>query len=99
MYTEGFWGLAREVLDDEELGRLGALAEAPDFVDLLAFDRSLGGPGMHNINRGRIGAYHPEDRDVLRPFQYCWAYFSLPEERLAWVTREIVHMCGLHLES
>src|SRR5215210_1885456 len=41
MYTEGFWGLAREVLDDEELGRLGALAEVPDFVVLLAFDRSL----------------------------------------------------------
>lgn len=70
-----------------------------EFSVLLAFDSSLGGPGMHNVNRGRTGAYAPNDRDVFRPYQYCWMYFRLPEDRLVWLTREIVHMCGLHLEA
>jgi hypothetical protein len=83
-YTAVLWGLADEILDEEELCQLRALAAdpPPDFEDLLNFDRSLGGPGMHNVSRGKTGNYHIEDRDVFRPYQYCWSYFSLPEERL-----------------
>lgn len=99
-YGAVFWDIAEEVLNEDETLRLRVLTDGPfDFERILSFDRTLGGPGMHNVNRGRTGAYRIEDRDVFRPYQYCQMYFSLPEERLEWMTREIVHMCGLHLEE
>lgn len=99
-YGAIFWSIAEEVLSEDEVFGLRALIDGPlDFERLLSFDRALGGPGMHNVNRGRMGAYSIEDRDVFRPYQYCWMHFSLPDERLEWMTREIVHMCGLHLEE
>lgn len=101
-YGAVLWGRAKEVLDENEVLRLRAIADGPpNFEELLSFDRALGGPGMHNVDRATTGGYDIEDRDVFRPFQYCRMYFSLPEESLRWATREIVlvHMCGLHLEK
>lgn len=73
-----FWAIAEEVLDENETLRPHVLVDGPpDFEKLLSFDRALGGPGMHNVNRGRTGAYSIEDRDVFRPYQYCRMYFSL----------------------
>lgn len=85
-YTAVLWNLADEDLDEEELNQLRLLTvdPPPDFEDLLAFDRSLDGPGIHNVSRGKASDYHIEGRDVSCPYQYCWMYFSLPEERLVW---------------
>ena len=66
------------------------------------FELSLNkGVGIHNINdfvEGR-GRYNIKDRDIFRPFQYIEAYLQMDYEDIEWITREIVHMCGLHLES
>ncbi|MBU8716079.1 hypothetical protein KM924_26655 [Brevibacillus parabrevis] len=69
------------------------------YENLLVLDRVLGGIGIFNINKGDIGRYDVRDREILRPFQYIDAYFQMDHQHVSWVTREIVHMCGLHLES
>lgn len=64
--------------------------------DFLDFDRSLGGVGIFNINNGGTGAYDVRDRDIYRPYQYILSYL---EFKTPWLTRGIIQMCGLHLES
>ncbi|PLR71046.1 hypothetical protein [Bacillus sp. UMB0728] len=71
------------------------------FRQVCMFDLSLNdGVGIHNINRNdNTGRYHTKDRDIFRPFQYIHAYFKMDHQQIEWLTREIIHMCGLHLES
>lgn len=88
--------LTRE--EQAQLRRLRINSEA-FYKDLLRFDRMLGGIGIYNINKGDIGRYDVRDREILRPFQYIDAYFQMDHKHVLWVTREIIHMCGLHLES
>lgn len=71
------------------------------FRHVYMFDLSLNdGVGVHNINRNdNTGRYHIKDREIFRPFQYIHAYFKMDHQHIKWLTREIIHMCGLHLES
>lgn len=100
-YTANLWALAEELLSRGELDDLrGVASNRPlDYARLVLFDQSLGGSGIHNVSRGNSGAYAIEDRDVFRPLQYCSMIFDQPETGLRWSTREVVHMCGLHLEE
>jgi hypothetical protein len=71
------------------------------YKQIQVFDLSMeGGIGIHNINdQEKSGRYHTKDRDIFRPFQYIEAYLQMDYKHIEWVTREIIHMCGLHLES
>jgi len=72
------------------------------YNQMKLFDMSLkNGVGIHNINNidKGVGRYNIKDRDIFRPFQYIDAYLRMDYQNIEWVTREIVHMCGLHLES
>lgn len=93
--------LSREVLSQEEFNEIINIAadKTHVFVNMINFDRKLGGAGIHNINLGQTGRYHIKDRDIYRPYQYIYAYIQMDYEQIEWVTREIIHMCGLHLES
>jgi len=66
------------------------------YVDILEFDKKIGGVGIHNIDDGSNGRYDVRDRDIFRPIQYIKMYL---EHQTLWLTRGIVQMCGLHLES
>lgn len=66
---------------------------------MLEIDIKIGGAGIHNINIGDTGRYERGDRDIFRPIQYIYAYLKMKPEDFDWVTREIIHMSGLHLES
>lgn len=94
--------LANELLGRRRFERLLAIADVSplDFASLLRFDREMGGTGMYDMAvHGTKDRYHIADRDVFRPFQYCHMYLSMPQPYVGWVTREVVHMCGLHLEA
>ena len=93
--------LVHKLLSDEELVFLEDVlfAEVDLYEKLLVLDQKIGGIGIHNINHGNRGRYHVNDRDIFRPLQYIERYFQLDYENRAWVTREIIHMCGLHLEA
>lgn len=41
--------------------------------------------------------YVSANRDVFRPLQYCALYFEQPD--ISWLTRYIVYMSALHIES
>ncbi|MFD2878804.1 hypothetical protein ACFTAO_27185 [Paenibacillus rhizoplanae] len=66
---------------------------------MLEIDTKIGGAGIHNINVGDNGSYERKDRDIFRPIQYINAYLKMKPENFNWVTREIIHMSGLHLGS
>ncbi|RNB70404.1 hypothetical protein [Brevibacillus panacihumi] len=94
--------LIQKLLSNEELAlfeKKVLFANDDLYEKLLEFDQKLGGIGIYNINHGDLGRYHVNDRDIFRPLQYIERYFQLDYENRAWVTREIIHMCGLHLES
>lgn len=77
-----------------------AKAEPLDFGALVEFDAALGWACMTNVNAGKTGGYDMRDRDVFRPLQYCATYLQLMSEgKGGWLTRETVHMAGLHIES
>lgn len=69
------------------------------FSEMIKIDMKIGGAGIHNINIGDTGRYEIKDRDIFRPIQYIYAYLKMKPEDFDWVTREIIHMSGLHLES
>lgn len=71
------------------------------YSQVLQFDRILKvGVGLHNINdENSRGRYHIKDREIFRPFQYIEVYLKMDYQQIEWLTREIIHMCGLHLES
>lgn len=71
--------------------------------DLFAdCDARIPGKGVHNIERpngrgGYTGDYEIKDRPIFRPIQYIEAYFTW--DNFAWLTRDIVRMACLHVES
>ena len=71
----------------------------PDVATILACDRALGGPSIYSVESGGVGLYDVEDRDVFRPLQYIRTYLCMSPHDFAWVTREIVHTSGLHIEA
>jgi hypothetical protein len=65
-------------------------------------DKRIPGKGVHNIEKpngrgGFTGDYELGDRPIYRPFQYVEAYFSW--DNFEWLTRDIVRMACLHVES
>ncbi|MEC5424251.1 hypothetical protein QGM71_12190 [Virgibacillus sp. C22-A2] len=99
MLEDKLISVASNYFNDSELQRIDSLSSNPHFDNLLTLDREIGGIGIFNINNGRTGRYHVEDRDILRPLQYIYMNLELRENSLSWFTRDIIHMCGLHLES
>jgi hypothetical protein len=93
--------LAKRVLTPVEYNNIINIASRKEniFDNMADFDSKLGGAGIHNINQGKTGRYNGKDRDVYRPIQYIYSYIQMDSEQVEWVTREIIHMCGLHLES
>ncbi|OIJ08858.1 hypothetical protein BKP35_17390 [Anaerobacillus arseniciselenatis] len=91
---------AKKLLNENEYNELLEISESGNiFEGVYNFDIKLGGVGIHNINDfKKRGRYHIRDRDIFRPFQYIEAYLDFDQPHIEWVTREIVHMCGLHLE-
>ena len=91
--------IAHTYFSDEEINYIYKISTTPDFQEILDFDRSLGGIGLFNINKERTGRYHVEDRDLFRPLQYIYMNIENRYSDLSWYTRNIIHMCGLHLEA
>ena len=70
--------------------------------DLMLIDETIPGLGQHNINErtsggGLTGVYSIRDRPIFRPIQYVGSY--LQHLSLEWLTRSIVTMSCLHVES
>jgi hypothetical protein len=91
--------ILNKYFSENDIIKINQLCSKTDFEDILAFDRLIGGIGIFNINIGRTGRYNVEDRDVLRPLQYIYMNLNIHQDSLSWYTRDIIHMCGLHLES
>lgn len=93
--------IANRLLTSEEIRDIQFIANNRKnlFNDMLEIDMKIGGAGIHNINIGDTGRYEIKDRDIFRPIQYIYAYLKMKPEDFDWVTREIIHMSGLHLES
>lgn len=95
--------LATDILTESEIEELGQLfSEEPfNLQELVQFDQRLGGPGFSNVSCQGHGRYHVEDRDIFRPLQYCSRYFELAYEgsEPEWLTRSLVQMSSLHIES
>lgn len=72
------------------------------FALFAKYDKRIPGKGIHNIERpdgegGWTGNYDIVDRPIYRPIQYVEAYFTW--ENFEWLTRDIVEMACLHIES
>ncbi|PWW06104.1 hypothetical protein DFQ01_1033 [Paenibacillus cellulosilyticus] len=93
--------IASRLLASEEIRNIQLLCKNRDnlFLEIIKIDMKLGGVGIHNINKGNTGRYEIKDRDIFRPIQYIYAYLKMQPGDFDWVTREIIHMSGLHLES
>lgn len=91
--------IAESYFIKEEIKTIERISSLPSLSRVLEFDRGLGGIGLFNINIGRTGRYHVEDRGILRPLQYIYMHLENHADSLSWYTRDIVHMSGLHLES
>lgn len=95
--------LAQQVLSISEQHKLLlVLISSPFSVDdMAAFDLSLGGPSMTRLDCRNSGRYDAKDRGVFRPLQYCCSYLEMADrvDQIEWLTRELVHMSGLHLET
>lgn len=98
MYERELGIIARRYFSKDEIRIINNISSAPNFAIFLDFDKSLGGIGLFNVNKGRSGRYHVEDRDILRPLQYIYMYLENKQD-LLWYTRNIVQMSGLHMES
>jgi hypothetical protein len=95
--------LATAILIESEIEEFGQLfTEEPfNFQELIKFDQRLGGPGFSNVSCDGHSRYHVEDRDIFRPLQYCSMYFEMAYEgsKPEWLTRTLVQMSSLHIES
>lgn len=93
--------IADKLLTSQEIRDLRFIANNRKnmFSAMLKIDTKIGGAGIHNINIGDTGRYERKDRDIFRPIQYIYAYLKMKPGDFDWVTREIIHMSGLHLES
>lgn len=93
--------IASRLLTSEEIHEIQKLLKKRNdlFSNMRNIDMNMGGAGTHNINRGNTGRYNIEDRDIFRPIQYIYAYLQMRPGDFDWVTRGIIHMSGLHLES
>ncbi|MEK4250337.1 hypothetical protein [Paenibacillus sp. FSL W7-1287] len=94
-------GIADRMLTSEEISNIQVICQNRKnlFLGMIQIDMRIGGAGIHNINCGKTGRYEIKDRDVFRPIQYIYAYLKMKPDDFDWVTREIIHMSGLHLES
>ena len=103
LHTRALRQLAQQVLSVLEQRHLLAILSASPFsvADMADFDLSLGGPSMSRLECGNSGRYHVGDRGIFRPLQYCLSYLEMAEQadKIEWLTRELVHMSGLHLET
>lgn len=99
MYEYQLALIAQNYFSDDEIKAINNISTAPDFQVIFEFDRSLGGIGLFNVNKGRTGKYHVDDRDIFRPLQYIYMNLENRYLDLSWYTRDIIHMCGLHLEA
>lgn len=95
-----------ELFVTEEVHQIRLLIEAKPFAldQLIAFDEKLVGPSISRMNCERSGRYEIADRDIFRPLQYCGSYFDamFSKENIddpLWLTRDIVEMSSLHIES
>jgi len=93
--------IANRILTSEEINNIQVICQNRKnlFLGMMQIDMRIGGAGIHNINSGNTGRYEIKDRDVFRPIQYIYAYLKMEPGDFDWVTREIIHMSGLHLES
>lgn len=93
--------MASRLLTSEEIRDIQLLCKNRKnlFLEMIQIDMKMGGAGVHNINKGNTGRYEIKDRDIFRPIQYIYAYLKMQPDDFDWVTREIIHMSGLHLES
>ena len=88
-----------------EILRIGTVAVSDgesSLHDLMLIDDTIPGLGQHNINertgRGTVRAEaRIEDRPIFRPIQYVGMY--LHGGPVEWLTRNIVTMSCLHVES
>jgi len=71
------------------------------YHQIITIDQSLGGVGLHNVNRqeGELltGSYKIEFRPLFRPIQYVYAWISFGD--LFWNARRIVLDSCLHIEN
>lgn len=102
-HTDALRGLAGDLLTPVQLKRLDSIINASplDFQALFGFDCDLGWGSMGHVSSGTIGNYSIDDRDVFRPIQYCQMHFAKMSKHTdgAWLSRHIVHMASLHIES
>lgn len=110
-FTGQLWALISELYSADEVNEIRNLETLDEqglykWESMCRFDMRLGGPGLHNIHRpgrwwpGAEGRYERGDRDIFRPLQYCAVHFEMRDpHRIPWLTRAIVQMVGLHLES
>jgi hypothetical protein len=95
--------LAGELWDPKSLDELRLLASHhPLNLEALAtFDYRVGGPNLLTINLAGHGNYEVLDREEFQPIQHCEMILrvGLENGNLAWLTREIVEMGCLHVES
>lgn len=95
--------LAQQVFSIAEQRQLLSILSTTPFPleEMIGLDLSLGGPSMARMNCNNSGRYHVNDRAVFRPLQYCGSYLEMADgaNEIVWLTREIVHMSGLHLET
>lgn len=99
LYKDQLITIAQYYFDHKKIAAIDAICNTPSFKKILEFDKCLGGIGLFNINIGRTGRYHVKDRDILRPLQYIYMDFEYRIDDLSWTTRNIIHMCGLHIEG
>jgi hypothetical protein len=103
IYTDTLYALAADLQTPaEEASLLEIVTDWPaSYAALIELDRSLGGPGFSNIDHENRGLYAIEDRDIFRPLQYVSTYFKMSADgSLApWLTRTLVQMSGILLES
>jgi hypothetical protein len=95
--------LAKDLLTPDQFRMLNAwrFTFPQDYAELVRFDLSLGGPALTRVSAKNLGRYNIADREVFRPYQYCEQYFVMVANGSGaeWLTRSIVHMSSVHLES
>ncbi len=95
--------LAQQIFSVQEQRQLLSILSTTPFPleEMIDFDLILGGPSMARMDCHNSGRYHVNDRAVFRPLQYCGSYLEMADgaKEIVWLTREIVHMSGLHLET
>lgn len=105
-HTETLGQLVIALFTTEEVRQIRLLSESwpLDLSLLIKFDDTLDGPSVSRMNCERHGRYEIPDRSIFRPLQYCGMYFKamISKENIddpLWLTRDIVEMSSLHIES